>query len=57
MKNYDVLIIFAQNIDCGYTLGPPRGGSDEYKQSMFENKNKKKMYTPVNPYFTIKSGV
>ena len=35
--------MFAQNIDCGYTLEPPhRGGSKEYPQSMFWNKNKKK---------------
>ena len=23
MKNYDVFLIFAQNIDCGYKLEPP----------------------------------
>ena len=23
MKNFDVFLIFAQNIDCGYTLEPP----------------------------------
>ena len=28
--------MFAQNIDCGYSLEPPqRGGSNEYPQSMF----------------------
>ena len=28
--------IFAQNIDCGYTLEPPRqGNSNKYPQSMF----------------------
>ena len=28
--------ISAQNIDCGYSLEPPRrGGSNEYPQSMF----------------------
>ena len=28
--------IFAQNIDCGYTLEPPHwGGSNEYPHSMF----------------------
>ena len=32
--------ILAQLIDCGYTLEPPRrGGSNEYPQSMFWNKN------------------
>ena len=36
MKNCDSFLIFAQNIDCGYTLEPPQGGgSNEYPQSMF----------------------
>ena len=31
MKNSDIFHIFAQNIDCGYSLEPPRrGGSNEY---------------------------
>ena len=47
-------LIFAQNIDCGYTLEPPhRCGSNEYPQSMFSSKNKKIMNTPVNPIFSI----
>ena len=30
-KKIDILLIFAQNIDCGYTLELPwRGGSNEY---------------------------
>ena len=29
------------------------GGSNEYPQSMFQSKNKKIMYTPVNPNFAI----
>ena len=42
MKPYDIFLIFAQNIDCGYTLEPPRrGGSNEYPQSVFLSKNKK----------------
>ena len=46
--------ISAQNIDCGYSLEPPRrGGSNEYPQSVFEQKEEKIMYTPVNPSFTI----
>ena len=55
MKIFDIFLIFAQNIDCGYTLEPPqRGGSNEYPQSMFWSKNKKKnMYTRVNPTFSI----
>ena len=44
--------IFAQNIDCRYTLEPPRrGGSNEYPQSMFWSKNKKNRYTPAYPSF------
>ena len=36
LKKLNIFIIFAQNIDCGYTLEPPRpGGSNEYPQSMF----------------------
>ena len=55
-------INFAQNIDCGYTLEPPRrGGSNEYPQSMFWNKNKKNRYTTPpphthKPHFYIKVG-
>ena len=46
--------IFAQNIDCGYMLETTqRGGSNKYPQSMFKSKNKKKMYTRVNPRFGI----
>ena len=46
--------IYAQHIDCGYSLEPPhRGGSNEYPQSMFLRKVRKIMYTPVNPSFTI----
>ena len=50
-KNVDIFLIFAQNIDCGYTLEPPRrGGSKEYPQSMFWTKNR---YTPAYPSFAI----
>ena len=39
---FDIFLIFAQNIDCEYTLEPPRrGDSNEYPQSMFCSKNKK----------------
>ena len=35
IKNSDIFHISAQNIDCGYSLEPPRrGGSNEYPQSM-----------------------
>ena len=40
-KNSDIFHISAQNIDCGYSLEPPRrGGSNEYPQSLFLSRNK-----------------
>ena len=55
IKNSDIFHIFAENIDCGYPLEPPRRvGSNEYPQSMcFFVEIRKIMYTPVNPSFTI----
>ena len=47
IKNSEIFFFFifhisAQNIDCGYSLEPPRrGGSNEYPQSMFLIRNKK----------------
>ena len=53
-KKLDIFLIFAQNIDCGYTLEPPcRGGSNKYPQSLFWSKNKKNRYTPKDPSFAI----
>ena len=47
-------LISAQNIDCEYSLEPPhRGGSNECPLSLFLSRNKKIMYAPVNPTFTI----
>ena len=44
--------ISAQNIDCGYSLEPPRrGGSNEYPQSMFLGRNKKNNVYPCKPQF------
>ena len=54
IKNLDIFHMSAQNIDCGYSLEPPRrGGSNEYPQSTFGTEIRKIMYTPVNPSFTI----
>ena len=51
LKNFDIFLIFAQNIDCGYILEPlRRGGSNEYPHSMFWSKDK---YTPAYPSFAI----
>ena len=48
LKNFQIKNLFcffhisAQNIDCGYSLEPPRrGGSNEYPQSVFEQKEEK----------------
>ena len=44
--------ISAQNLDCGYSLEPPRrGGSNEYPQSMFLSRNKKNNVYPCKPQF------
>ena len=40
-KIFDSFLIFAQNIDCGYTLEPPRRSIFWSPQSMFWSKNKK----------------
>ena len=54
IKNSDIFHISAQNIDCGYSLEPPRwGGSNKYPQSMFWAEIRKIVYTPVNPSFTV----
>ena len=50
---------FAQNIDCGYSLEPPRrGSSNEYPQSMFSrrNKNKNNVYPCKPQFYYIKVG-
>ena len=57
-KNSDILHISAQNMDCGYSLEPPRqGGSNGCPQYMFLSKNKKTNVHPCKPqlYF-IKVG-
>ena len=51
-KNSDIFHTSAQNIDCGYSLEPPRrGGSNEYPQSMFLSRNKKNNVYPCKPQF------
>ena len=52
MKNSDIFLISAQNIDCGYSLEPPRrGGSNEYPHSTFLSTNKKNNVYPCKPQF------
>ena len=55
MKTSDIFHISAQNIDCRYSLEPPRrGGSNEYPQSMFSSRNKKNNVYPCKPQFYYK---
>ena len=57
-KNSDIVHISAQNIDCGYSLEPPRrGGSNEYLQSMFLSINQKNNVYPCKPVLQYKSRV
>ena len=58
IKNSDIFHISAQNIDCGYLLElPQRGSSNEYPQSMFLSRNKKKNVYPCKPqFYCIKVG-
>ena len=57
-KFFDIFLIFAQNIDCGYTVEPPRrGGSNEYPQCMFWIKKRKLGIPLQTPVFLNKSGV
>ena len=52
LKNSDIFHISSQNIDCGYSLEPPRqGGSNEYPQSMFLSRNKENNVYPCKPQF------
>ena len=51
-KNSDIFHISAQNIDCGYSLEPPRrGGSNEYSQSMYLSRDKENNVYPCKPQF------
>ena len=56
-----ILIFFhisAQNIDCEYSLEPPRrDGSNEYPQFMFLSRNKKNnVYSCKSQFYCIKVG-
>ena len=54
-ENSDIFFLFLlKNIDCGYSLEPPRwGASNEYHNLCFWAEIRKNIYTPVNPSFTI----
>ena len=57
-KNSDIFHNFAQNIDFGYPLEPPRqSGSNGYPQSMFLSRNKKNnVYLCKPQFYSIKVG-
>ena len=58
LKNSDIFHISVQNIDCEYSLEPPRrGGSNEYPQSMLLSRNKKNNLSYCKPkFYFIKVG-
>ena len=59
IKKSDIFHISAQNLDCGYSLEPPRrGGSNEYPQSRFLSRNtKNNVYPCKRQFYYIKWGL
>ena len=52
IKKSDIFHISAQNIDCGYSLELPQwGSSNQYPQSIFLSRIKKKNVYPCKPQF------
>ena len=52
IKTLIFFIFLLKNINCGYSLEPPRwGGSNKYPQSMFLSRNKKNNVYPCKPQF------
>ena len=58
-KNLIFFIFLLKNIDCGYSLEPPRrGGSNEYHNLCFVSRNKKNNVYPCKPqFYYIKVGL
>ena len=61
MKNSDLFHISAQNMDCGYSLEPPRrGSSDEYTHNQnlcfWAEIRKKNVYPCKSQFYYIKVG-
>ena len=51
-KNSDIFYIYALHIDCGYSVeSPRRGGSNEYLESIFLNRNTRNNVYPCKPQF------
>ena len=59
LKNFDIFLIFAQNIDCGYTLEPPRREAvlTSTHNLCFGAKIRKIGILPHTPVLLYKSGV
>ena len=57
IKNPDTFYMSTQNIDCGYSLEPPRrGGSNKYPQPIFWIEIRKIMYPCKPQFYYIKVG-
>ena len=59
-KNFDIFLILAQNIDCGYTLEPPRRGEAVLTSThnlCFGAKIRKIGIPLLTPVLLYKSGV
>ena len=57
IKNSDIFHISAKNIDCGYSLEPPRRGGPTSTHNLFSNRNKKNNVYPCKPqFYCIKVG-
>ena len=57
MKFFNIFLIFAQNIDCGYTLEPPQwGSSNAYHNLCFRAKIRKKVYPCKPKFYYLKVG-
>ena len=57
IKVFDIFHISAQNIDCGYSLEPPRrGGSNEYPQYVLSRNKKNNVYPCKPQFYYIKVG-
>ena len=57
MKKSNIFLLFAQNINCGYTLEPPHlCGSNEYPNLCFRAKIRKNLYPCKPQFYYIKVG-
>ena len=58
MKNFDIFLIFAQNIDCGYTLEPLRRAVLTSTHNLCFGAKIRKIGIPLHtPVLLYKSGV